>query len=77
MSKMMRLWWTSTPESDNMRAMVDGIETRFTLTHSRAGSYEYTTLDGRSAHSFPFQPTAGQAFRLNGHQYKILKGDSQ
>lgn len=55
-----------------MRAMVDGIETRFTLTYSRAGSYEYTTLDGRSAHSFPFQPTSGQVFRLNGHQYKIL-----
>lgn len=60
-----------------MRAMVDGIETRLTLTYSRAGSYEYTTQDKTRSHSFPFQPTTGRVFRLNGHHYKILDGGSQ
>lgn len=57
------------------RVKIDGVETTLRYdSHSGSRGHQYLTPGNRASHAFPWrlEHRAGQAFRINGHDYVVL-----
>ncbi len=61
------------------RVKIDGVETTLRYdSHSGNRGHQYLTPGNRASHAFPWrlEHRAGQAFRINGHDYVVLGGST-